>query len=124
MCDVVSIGAQRIFSHEEALKLLPAVRRITDLAVGEFCGIKEHLKWTPREEPVFRRFKTRIEEVVVKWETKITRLGCEASGLWLVSFMAQNGWYSWRYGEGRLNFFSSYEPWLHEQGEYIRGNFH
>lgn len=88
--------------------MLPIVRRITERAACQAMDIEERLRFIPREEPLHRRLRIRLETTYKLWAAKVERLGCEPRGIWLIDFDAGDGWFSWRYGDDGLNFFHSH----------------
>ncbi len=109
MGEVIPIHSRRTFSEQEAGSLLPVVRRITEKVAAEVAQLQEQLRFVPHEEPLHRRLYSQIESEVQRWAVKISRLGCEPRGIWLVDFDAGEGWFSWRLGDERLAFFHSHE---------------
>lgn len=105
MGDVIPIHSRRIFSEEEARALLPTIRRITERFAHEVQDIKEHLRFVPEEEPLSKRLQMELDLAIRRWSVKVSRLGCEPRGVWLVDFDAGNGWFSWRLGDEALSFF-------------------
>lgn len=107
MGQVIHIHSQRTFTEDEAIQLLPIIKRITERAAHRVEGLKEQLEWIPESEPTFLRLKGKLEFEIKRWIRRISQLGCEPRGIWLVDFNAGEGWYSWRYGDDSLNFFNS-----------------
>ena len=105
MGDVIPIHSRRQFTQDEAEELLPIVRRITEVAASRAQDINEQMRWAPREEPLSARLRAELDLVVRRWAIKVSRLGCEPRGVWLVDFDAGDGWFSWRYGDEQLSFF-------------------
>jgi hypothetical protein len=87
---------KRIFSYEQAIELLPEVRRVTDDAV-------ERLDALASDEP------GAYERIVTEWADEILALGVEVKGLWLVDFDSGGGYYCWRHPEPALEYFHGYE---------------
>ena len=87
---------KRIFSYEQAVALLPEVRRVTDDAV-------ERLDAVVSEEP------GEYERIVTEWAEEILSMGVEVKGLWLVDFDSGGGYYCWRHPEPALEYFHGYE---------------
>ncbi|HEY7413139.1 MAG TPA: DUF2203 family protein [Vicinamibacteria bacterium] len=88
----------KVFSFEEARRLLPEVRRVTQSAfrqVEAIGGVE-----SGREE---------VDAVVDGWVRALLALGVEVKGLWLVDFDNGSGYYCWRYPEDELQYFHSYE---------------
>lgn len=87
---------KRIFSYEEALAVLPEVRRLTREAAGRVDQMSS-------EEPAA------YERVVTEWAETILGMGIEVKGLWLVDFDSGAGYYCWRHPEPALEYFHGYE---------------
>lgn len=109
MGEVIPIHSRRTFSQQEAESLLPIVRRITERVAIRVSEMKEQLRFVPHDEPMHKRLLSDIELEVRRWAIKVSKLGCEPRGIWLVDFDAGNGWFSWRLGDERLAFFHSHE---------------
>mgnify|MGYP005640954739 CR=1 FL=1 len=109
MGSVIPINSSRIFTQDDAEELLPVVKRLAERAATTVTDLQEQLRWTPQEEPLYKRLSNKIESTVKIWATKISRLGCEPRGIWLVDFDAGEGWFSWRFGDDGLNFFHSHK---------------
>ena len=109
MSNVISINSRRHFTEDEANEILPVVKRITERAALTVEDLQEQLKWIPSDEPLHRRLSSKLESAIKIWAAKISRLGCEPRGIWLVDFDAGEGWFSWRYGEESLSFFHSHK---------------
>lgn len=105
MGDVIPIHSRRTFTQDEAEELLPILRRITEVADARTRELHEQLRWVPREEPLAERLQADLDLVVRRWAVKVSRLGCEPRGVWLIDFDAGDGWFSWRYGDEQLSFF-------------------
>lgn len=108
MGSVITINSRRTFTQRDAEELLPVVRRITERAATMVQDIQEQLRWIPSEEPLYKRLSAKLESEIRIWAAKVSRLGCEPCGIWLVDFDAGDGWFSWRYGEDNLNFFHTH----------------
>ena len=87
---------KRIFSYEEAVALLPEVRRVT----AEAAQTIDEMNATDPAE---------YERVVAEWAAAILRLGVEVKGLWLVDFDSGAGYYCWRHPEPALEYFHEYD---------------
>lgn len=104
---VIPIHSHRIFTREEAEELLPIVRRMTEQAASKAGDLQERLRFVPVEEHLHERLSIRLDTTVKMWAAKISHLGCEPRGIWLVDFETGDGWLSWRYGDDGLNYFHS-----------------
>ncbi len=109
MNNVIPIHSRRTFTKEDAEQILPIIKRITDRSACTLDDLKEELHWTPKDEPGFNRLKQELDLVVTRWATKVSRLGCEPKGIWLVDFDSGDGCFSWRYGDEDLSFFHPHE---------------
>jgi hypothetical protein len=87
---------KRIFSYEQAVALLPEVRRITGEAV-------ERVENTLSDEPAA------YESIVTEWANEIMAMGIEVKGLWLIDFDSGAGYYCWQHPEPALEYFHGYE---------------
>jgi len=89
---------KRIFTLDAARGLLPEVREITSAAAARYSQLSEGSE-TEEER----------QEIVREWIRRVTSLGVEIKGLWLVDFDSGAGYYCWKYPELSLNHFHSYE---------------
>ena len=87
---------KRIFSYEQAVALLPEVRRITGEAV-------ERVDNTLSDEPAA------YESIVTEWANEIMAMGIEVKGLWLIDFDSGAGYYCWQHPEPALEYFHGYD---------------
>lgn len=99
----------RVFTYEEAIEMLPAVRALTGLAISRIEAIVNRLQ-SP-EEMAERRGEIQgvIEEVVGRWSEEIEALGCQTKGMWLVDWDNGAGYYCWQYPEETIGYFHDYE---------------
>jgi hypothetical protein len=101
--------SRRIFSYDEALSTFPVVRDLTNAAVRQVEAVVSSIQ--SREELAARQAE--IEEtcdgIVHEWARRITGLGCEVKGRWLVDWDSGDGYYCWRFPEKTISFFHTYE---------------
>jgi hypothetical protein len=96
--------SRRVFTYEEAVALMPQVRRLTEDAYRRVEALGA--RFTPRgAEP----HAGEVDEIVRAWAESLMRLGVEIKGLWLADFDNGAGYYCWRYPEPALHYFHSYE---------------
>ena len=93
---IVAPRMAKIFTYEQAVELLPAVRQITDDAVAHVEELDEN------DADGYHR-------LLMKWVESLTTLGIEVKGLWLVDFDNGSGYYCWRHPEPALEYFHGYE---------------
>ena len=91
-----------MFSYEEAVALMPQVRRLTEEAYRRVEALEAR-----RPRPGAAREEA--DQIVRGWAEALVRLGLEIKGLWLVDFDNGGGYYCWRYPEPALQYFHSYE---------------
>lgn len=108
MGDLIPIHTRRIFTEGDAVSLLPIIRRITEHTAEEVDALQEQLRFVPHDEPLHKRLYAQVEATVRRWAIKVSKLGCEPRGIWLVDFDAGEGWYTWRLGDEGLTFFHSH----------------
>jgi hypothetical protein len=95
-----------VFSYDEAVALMPEVRRLTEDAYRRVAAVGA--RSSPRgAQPEAAREE--VDEIVRGWAESLLRLGLEIKGLWLVDFDNGGGYYCWRYPEPALQYFHSYE---------------
>ncbi len=94
MAEVIEFKPNKKFTLQEAKKVLPVVKKITQEAVA----------MTEQIENDSERSK-----IIERWIEKIIKLGCEPKGLWLVDFDNGSGYYCWHYPEEDVEFFHNYE---------------
>lgn len=98
--------SRKVFSYEEAVALMPRVRRLTEDAYRRVAALGA--RFTPRgTEP--QAVGEEVDEIVRAWAEALIRMGIEIKGLWLVDFDNGAGYYCWRYPEPALQYFHSYE---------------
>lgn len=96
---------KKIFSYEEALALLPEVRRLTEEAYRKV----EALGATGAPGEAGAEAHGQLDEIVSAWTRAVIERGLEVKGLWLVDFDTGSGYYCWRYPEDGLHYYHSYE---------------
>lgn len=95
---------KRTFSYEQAVALLPQVRRLTEQAYRRVEEMGDDGR--PADRPELQQ---RLQEVVDGWARSLVAMGLEVKGLWLVDFDNGSGYYCWRYPEEGLLYYHSYE---------------
>ena len=95
----------RVFSYDEAVALLPEVRRLTESAYQRVSALGSGTGGGMTTEAV----QGRIEEIVGAWAQAVIGMGIEVKGLWLVDFDNGSGYYCWRYPEDALQYYHSYD---------------
>lgn len=96
---------KRIFSYDQAVAMLPEVRRLTEEAHRTVEELGTDTATTRGRVDLQKRLK----EIVNGWARSLVGMGLEVKGLWLVDFDNGSGYYCWRYPEDGLHYYHSYE---------------
>jgi hypothetical protein len=94
--------AKKVFTYDEAARMLPEVRRLTDSAHTQVETISASAKSPGAAQE-------QVESVVSRWANDIMSLGIDVKGLWLVDFDNGSGYYCWQYPEEGLQYYHTYE---------------
>jgi hypothetical protein len=89
---------KKIFTLVEAREMLPRVRELTSDAFSRYTELGEDADAEDDRQ-----------EIVRGWIERLSALGVEIKGLWLVDFDSGAGYYCWKYPELSLDFFHGYE---------------
>lgn len=100
---------KRIFSYDEAISTFPVVRDVTAAAVRQIEALVNTV--ASRDELESRRdeLEGQREKIVQHWAKKVSSVGCEVKGLWLVDWDSGDGYFCWRFPEASISFFHAYE---------------
>ena len=93
-------GAKKVFTYDEAARLMPEVRRLTEAAHGQVEALAKGGGADAAGE---------VEAILTRWAHDVMRLGIDVKGRWLVDFDNGAGYYCWKYPEASLQFFHGYE---------------
>jgi hypothetical protein len=98
-----------IFTLEEARKLLPQVKNITQ----RYYDLVEEQRDTlsnPDDAEEVARVERRMNALLQEWASAINALGVDVKGLWLADFDSGDGYYfCWKLGEADIEYFHRYE---------------
>ena len=98
-------SGNKVFSYDEAVALLPEVRRLTDAAYRQVADLGASTSGGVGTAEV----QGRIEEIIGAWAQMLLQRGIEVKGLWLVDFDSGGGYYCWHHPEPALEYFHGYE---------------
>lgn len=107
MAQIFEINSKRIFSLDEARRLLPIVRRVTKVAAQELDRLSSELSMV-REKPRRVQLEAEVHSLFFRWQEKIKKLGGEAKGMWIVDFDTGEGYYCWHHPESDIAFYHGY----------------
>lgn len=97
-----------IFTFDEALKVFPQVKALTERAVSAAAVIEAQLLALKGATPRRGEMEAEHAELVRQWARSVIEFGCEVKGLWLVDFDNGEGYYCWKYPEDDLEYFHDY----------------
>jgi hypothetical protein len=98
---------RKIFTYEEARRLIPAVRERTRAALDALSGVA-----VPAEEDAGaarERMEQAAGEILGAWAKDVAAMGIEVKGPWLVDFDSGSGYWCWKWPEESLDYFHDYE---------------
>ena len=94
--------AKKVFTYDEAARLLPRVRRLTEEAHAAVESLSEG--GTPSDA-----VQEQIEAIISRWAAEVLALGIDVKGLWLIDFDNGSGYYCWKLPEEGLQYYHTYE---------------
>jgi hypothetical protein len=100
---------RRIFSLEDARRLLPEVKEITAGAVREAERLAGQLQGLSDAHPEHAALSDALSAVLQDWNDAVRGLGLEPKGLWLVDFDNGDGYYCWAYPEASITHYHAYD---------------
>ncbi|TGL64259.1 DUF2203 domain-containing protein [Leptospira sarikeiensis] len=100
---------RKIWTYEDARKILPYVRSITEEFYESVGKVHKELKSGLYQENEQEAKEAKVEWLLTEWSSKVRELGIEVKGLWLVDFDNGKGYYCWHLGEEDLLFEHGYD---------------
>lgn len=107
---VITINRRGVFNLDEARRILPVVRRITQdfsAKVESLIARLETLQLNQTE--TICALERQVNELIQTWNDKIRKLGAEPRGLWVVDIDSGDGYYCWKHPEADIQYWHSYE---------------
>lgn len=103
-------GEGRIFTKQEADKLLPQVIAMTEQFKNQIEEIQGSLDAGQVPSDHKRQVMLQIDHKVNDWARRMTSWGIQVKGLWLVDFDSGDGfYYCWKLGEDEIEYMHGYE---------------
>ena len=98
---------KRIFTFDEARRLLPVVRERTRKALDALSEVEVG----PDEEPgqARERLEKAAGAILEEWAREMEGMGILVKGPWLVDFDSGGGYFCWKWPEESLDFYHGYD---------------
>lgn len=99
------------FNLDSARQMLSLVYRITSDVDQQFQDLTSRITAAQNTKDIktATELEIQVQELIQRWENKISKLGLEPKGIWLVDFDAGNGFYCWKYPELEIKFWHAYK---------------
>lgn len=92
----------RLFTHEEALELLPLLMLISTRTKKELNGLNAQIGHFKTHSPKANELQDRINQCMQIWSEKVRRLGAVPLSLCKVKIPSDEGQFYWEYPENKL----------------------
>lgn len=96
------LSESRVFSHEEALELVPLLMVITTRTKKELNNLNAQLAYFKNRQDKTNELQNKISLCMQTWSDKIRRLGAIPVALCKVKIPSESGQYYWEYPENKL----------------------
>jgi hypothetical protein len=100
---------KRRFSLEEAQRVLPEIRKLTQDSFEQMTKLTEEARGAVDRGESEAKWVHEVGHILTFWTESVESLGGEVKGLWLVDFDCGHGYYCWKYPEEALAYYHSYE---------------
>ena len=110
MIEIVNQTSQKVFTLETASELLPLVYRLTEETnkdVKELSAALDGLIDKRCDRAV--ELQELIDQLVVRWHSKLERLGARPKGVWLADFNNGTGYFCWKFPETKIMYYHGYQ---------------
>lgn len=111
MGNVFEFNRRVSFNLDTARQMLSLVYRITSDVDQQFQDLTSRITaaQNAKDTQAVSELESKVQELIQRWESKISKLGLEPKGIWLVDFDAGNGFYCWKYPELEIKFWHAYQ---------------
>lgn len=111
MGNIFEFNRRLSFNLDSARQMLSLVYRITADVDHQFQDLTSRIATAQKAQDtqIVHELETQVQALIQRWENKITKLGLEPKGIWLVDFDAGNGFYCWKYPELEIKFWHAYK---------------
>jgi len=101
--------SRKDWTYEEALKIFPKVKQITEEFYYYVSELSRELEERILPENEQEEKEEEIKLSIQNWTKEILALEIDVKGVWLVDFDNGEGYYCWRLGEETILFEHNYE---------------
>ncbi len=110
MENIVEIRANKVFLYNEASRLLPLIFRLSEKASLDVKLLSNRLEaFADKGHPKVLLIEEEISSVYVQWQLKMTKLGVQPKGMWIVDFDCGDGYFCWKFPEIKINYRHGYQ---------------
>lgn len=103
-------GMRAFFKLEEAQQLLPIVLKLTKKYSEEVTALMDRIHLIEGKSPQLEdKIEVQINDLILEWQNKMTKLGGLPKGLWLLDFDSGDGYFCWKYPERNIQFWHHYQ---------------
>ncbi len=99
---IYPLNKTKIFSHEEALELLPLLMHVSSKTKRELNVLNSQLGFLKTNSEKAQAIQEKINLVLQAWSDKVRRLGVIPVSLCKVRIPGEESHYLWEYPENRL----------------------
>ncbi len=99
---IFPLNQTKIFTHEEALELVPLLQHISSKTKRELNVLNSQLSFFKTSSDKAQGIQEKINITLQTWSDKVRRLGVIPVSLCKVRIPGEEGHYLWEYPENRL----------------------
>jgi FtsZ-binding cell division protein ZapB len=100
--NIYPLNQPKIFSHEEALELLPLLQMISSKTKRKINALNSQLSFQKSETEKAKSLQFQINRELQMWSDKVRRLGTLPLSLGKVKIPSEDGSFLWEYPENKL----------------------
>jgi len=99
---IFPLNKSKIFSHDEALELLPLLQHISSKTKRELNVLNSQMTFVKSESEKAKVLQAKIDDELNLWSEKVKRLGTIPVSLCKVKIPSESGYFLWEYPENKL----------------------
>lgn len=99
---IYPLNQTKVFSHEEALELIPLLQLISSKTKRELSVLNSQLSFFKSNSDKALSIQEKINTSLQSWSDKVRRLGAIPVSLCKVRIPGEEGHYLWEYPENKL----------------------